>query len=173
MIFTEREATLNSASSTTPTTPVSEIQNSLVKRMRSSENIDVYDHHFAVEIITQHHLGKIVTRRTPDITCYGCYILNEETGKIDTFPLPASQSWPPVEWGGSLYHHHQPARGHWRRHSHGIPRQRHGQGHGVHPVPSHRSLSPRRPPLVSHHRGHARIRCRAPQSRRRRVHAQI
>lgn len=62
-----------------------EIQNSLVKRMRSSGNIDVYDHHFAVEIITQHHLGKIVTRRTPDITCYGCYILNEETGKIDTF----------------------------------------------------------------------------------------
>ena len=40
---------------------------------------------FAVEIITQHHLGKIVTRRTPDITCYGAYILNPKTGKVDTF----------------------------------------------------------------------------------------
>jgi len=57
-----------------------EIQLSLVKRVRETPGIDVYDHHFAVEIITQHHLGKIVTRRTPDITCYGAYILNEETG---------------------------------------------------------------------------------------------
>ena len=62
-----------------------EIQLSLVERVRADKNIDIFDHHFAVEIITQHHLGKIVTRRTPDITCYGAYILNEETGKIDTF----------------------------------------------------------------------------------------
>ncbi|MDE7334823.1 MAG: FAD-binding protein, partial [Muribaculaceae bacterium] len=29
--------------------------------------------------------GKIVTRRTPDITCYGAYVLDEATGKVDTF----------------------------------------------------------------------------------------
>ena len=62
-----------------------EIQLSLVKRVRADKNIDIFDHHFAVEIITQHHLGKVVTRRTPDITCYGAYILNEETGKVDKF----------------------------------------------------------------------------------------
>lgn len=62
-----------------------EIQLSLVKRVRADKNIDIFDHHFAVEIITQHHLGKVVTRRTPDITCYGAYILNEETGKVDMF----------------------------------------------------------------------------------------
>ncbi|MCM1152465.1 MAG: L-aspartate oxidase [Muribaculum sp.] len=62
-----------------------EIQQSLVKAVRENPYIDIYDHHFAVEIITQHHLGKIVTRRTPDITCYGAYILNEETGKVETF----------------------------------------------------------------------------------------
>lgn len=61
------------------------IQEALVKAVRRNPHIDVYDHHFAVEIITQHHLGKIVTRRTPDITCYGAYILNEDTGDIDTF----------------------------------------------------------------------------------------
>lgn len=62
-----------------------EIQQSLVKAVRSHPDIDVYEHHFAVEIITQHHLGKIVTRRTPDITCYGAYVLNEETGSVDKF----------------------------------------------------------------------------------------
>lgn len=62
-----------------------EIQHSLVEEVRCHKNIDIFEHHFAVEIITQHHLGKIVSRRTPDITCYGAYILNEETGKVDTF----------------------------------------------------------------------------------------
>ena len=40
---------------------------------------------FAVEIITQHHLGIIVTRYTPGIKCYGAYVLNENTGEVDTF----------------------------------------------------------------------------------------
>ena len=38
-----------------------------------------------MEILTQHHLGKIVTRRTPGIECYGAYVLNQETGEVDTF----------------------------------------------------------------------------------------
>lgn len=62
-----------------------EIQDSLIKAVRANKNIDVYEHHFAVEIITQHHLGKIVTRRTPDITCYGAYVLDTDTGIVDTF----------------------------------------------------------------------------------------
>lgn len=62
-----------------------EIQQSLIRRIRESESIDVFEHHFAIEIITQHHLGKIVTRRTPDITCYGAYVLEENTGAVDTF----------------------------------------------------------------------------------------
>ncbi|MDE5552687.1 MAG: FAD-binding protein, partial [Muribaculaceae bacterium] len=62
-----------------------EIQQSLVEEVRRHPNIDIFEHHFAVEIITQHHLGKIVSRRTPDITCYGAYVLDEATGKVDTF----------------------------------------------------------------------------------------
>ena len=62
-----------------------EIQQSLIKKVRECENIDIFEEHFAIEIITQHHLGKIVTRRTPDITCYGAYVLNQKTGEVDTF----------------------------------------------------------------------------------------
>ena len=61
-----------------------EIQESLIKDVRSNPDIDIYENHFAIEIITQHHLGKVVTRRTPDITCYGAYVLNPEGG-VDTF----------------------------------------------------------------------------------------
>lgn len=62
-----------------------EIQQSLIRKVRENPNIDVFENHFAVEIITQHHLGKIVTRRTPDITCYGAYVLDQANGRVDTF----------------------------------------------------------------------------------------
>ena len=62
-----------------------EIQRGLIEAVRRDPGIDVYEHHFAVEIITQHHLGKIVTRRTPDITCYGAYVLDQASGRVDTF----------------------------------------------------------------------------------------
>lgn len=62
-----------------------EIQESLIEAVKKNPNIDVYEDHFAIEIITQHHLGRIVTRRTSDVTCYGAYILNPQNGKVDTF----------------------------------------------------------------------------------------
>ena len=62
-----------------------EIQRGLMEAVRNHPNIEVLENHFAVEIITQHHLGVRVTRRTPDIECYGAYILNPETEKIDTY----------------------------------------------------------------------------------------
>lgn len=62
-----------------------EIQQSLIKRINAHPNIEVFDHHFAIDIITQHHLGQIVTRHTPDIECYGVYALNTQTNDIITF----------------------------------------------------------------------------------------
>ncbi len=62
-----------------------EIQRGLMEAVRREPNITVLEKHYAVEIITQHHLGVEVTRRTPDIECYGAYILNPQTQKVDTF----------------------------------------------------------------------------------------
>lgn len=62
-----------------------EIQQKLIKQVKTHPNIDVYENYFAIEILTKHHLGKFVTRRTADITCYGAYVLNCETGTVDTF----------------------------------------------------------------------------------------
>src|SRR5574344_950207 len=62
-----------------------EIQRGLMAAIRNNPDIEILENHFAVEIITQHHLGIRVTRRTPDIECFGAYILNPDTGKIDTY----------------------------------------------------------------------------------------
>lgn len=62
-----------------------EIQLSLIEAVKKNKNIDVYDHHFAVEILTQHHLGIEVTRHTSGIECYGAYVLDQKTNHIDIF----------------------------------------------------------------------------------------
>ena len=61
-----------------------EIQRGLIEAVKRSPNITLLENHFAVEIITQHHLGVEVTRRTPDIECFGAYVLDPDTKKINT-----------------------------------------------------------------------------------------
>lgn len=62
-----------------------EIQDSLIKAIRRHPNITIYDNHFAIEILTQHHMGMVVTRQTPDVECYGAYILDISTNEVHTF----------------------------------------------------------------------------------------
>ncbi len=62
-----------------------EIQDSLIRAVQKHANIDIYENHFTIEILTQHHLGVHVTRQTPDIVCYGAYVMDMNTGQIDTF----------------------------------------------------------------------------------------
>ena len=60
-----------------------EIQRTLMARADEHANITILEHYFAVDLITQHHLGHVVTKVTPDITCFGAYALNTETADID------------------------------------------------------------------------------------------
>jgi len=62
-----------------------EIQKSLINSVKNHPNITVFEHHFAIEILTQHHLGVKITRQIDNIECYGAYVLNERTNMIRTF----------------------------------------------------------------------------------------
>lgn len=62
-----------------------EIERALVEAVKQYSNIKIYNHWFVVDIITQHHMGFLVTKSTPDIQCYGVYAINlqtQETEKI-------------------------------------------------------------------------------------------
>lgn len=50
------------------------IQKTLTERVRNEKNIEILEYHFAIEILTQHHLGEVVKRGYPDIKCYGAYV---------------------------------------------------------------------------------------------------
>jgi L-aspartate oxidase len=60
-----------------------EIERALLEAIRRKKNIELITHCFVVELITQHHLGYLVTKSTQDIECYGIYVLNLKTNKIE------------------------------------------------------------------------------------------
>ena len=62
-----------------------EIQQSLIRQVKEHANIEVFENFFAIEILTQHHLGDIVTQHSPNIECYGAYVLNQQSNHIHTF----------------------------------------------------------------------------------------
>lgn len=60
-----------------------EIERALLAQAHTLPNIELFTHHFVIDIITQHHLGGAITRVTPGITCYGVYVLNLETNRTE------------------------------------------------------------------------------------------
>ncbi len=60
-----------------------EMERALLEAIKKCSNINLISHCFVLDIITQHHLGYLVTKSTPDIECYGVYILNLSTNKIE------------------------------------------------------------------------------------------
>ena len=60
-----------------------EMERALIDAVNKQNNIEFIKHCFVVDIITQHHLGYLVTKATPDIECLGVYVLNLENNKIE------------------------------------------------------------------------------------------
>ena len=60
-----------------------EMERALIDAVAKQKNIEFIKHCFVVDIITQHHLGYLVNKATPDVECYGVYVLNLETNKIE------------------------------------------------------------------------------------------
>lgn len=60
-----------------------EMERALLETIRQASNITLLNHLFVIDVITQHHLGYLVTKATPDICCYGVYVLNANNNRIE------------------------------------------------------------------------------------------
>ena len=61
-----------------------EIERALLQQVIKHPNIQILENYFTVDIITQHHLGKELFKNSMGIQCYGAYVLNPDTKKVDT-----------------------------------------------------------------------------------------
>jgi len=62
-----------------------EIERVLLEKILAHPNITIFDFHYGVDLITEHHLGQYVTRLRPDVSCYGAYVLDEKDETVHTF----------------------------------------------------------------------------------------
>ncbi|MEM9722138.1 MAG: L-aspartate oxidase [Bacteroidota bacterium] len=59
-----------------------EIQRVLVDQIPHHPNLTIMEDLFAIDLITQHHLGMYVNRGSSDINCFGVYALDLNTRKV-------------------------------------------------------------------------------------------
>lgn len=63
-----------------------EIQMTLLNQVEALDNITLLSHHFAIDLITDHHVKKPIKHfGNKNINCYGAYVMNERTQEIDTY----------------------------------------------------------------------------------------
>lgn len=60
-----------------------EMERALLEAIKAKQNIQLLNHCFVVDIITQHHLGFLITKSTADVECFGVYVLNLSTNKVE------------------------------------------------------------------------------------------
>jgi L-aspartate oxidase len=60
-----------------------EMERALLEAVSKMKNVEIIKHCFVVDILTQHHLGFLITKSTPDIECFGAYLLNLKKNKIE------------------------------------------------------------------------------------------
>jgi len=60
-----------------------EIERALLEKVKQYKSIEILSHFFAIDLITEHHLGKEL-KRNESITCFGVYALDRNSKKIET-----------------------------------------------------------------------------------------
>lgn len=79
-----------------------EIQRALMQKVDNHPNITTFDHYFAVDLITQHHLGESFARNEKGLRCFGLYALNKRNNEVDT--ILAKNIFIATGGAGNIYH---------------------------------------------------------------------
>jgi len=61
------------------------IQKTLMEKVRNEPGIEIFENHFAIELLTQHHLGQEIKKNYPGTKCFGAYIADLVNQKVITF----------------------------------------------------------------------------------------
>jgi L-aspartate oxidase len=78
------------------------IEEALIRATRTHENIDIHEHHYAIDLITQHQLKQGLTPGEKPV-CYGAYVLDLERHSVEVFRARATLL--ATGGGGRVYVH--------------------------------------------------------------------
>src|SRR5438094_3212863 len=72
-----------------------EIERALLAAVAAQPNIQIFEDHFAIDLVTTHKLGGLSAKASrpgsdPDDRCVGVYVLDKATGAVETFAAPVT-----------------------------------------------------------------------------------
>ncbi|MGB3541346.1 L-aspartate oxidase [Rubrivirga sp.] len=79
-----------------------EVERALLAAVRRSETITVLEYHFAVNLLTEHHLG-VSVEAGDAVSCYGAYVLDSKAGVVKT--ILAKSTLLAAGGAGQVYQH--------------------------------------------------------------------
>jgi L-aspartate oxidase len=62
-----------------------EIERALIEQVEEQPNIELLEHHYAIDLITEHQVKKTKIKRHSKISCFGVYVLDEKQSIVKTF----------------------------------------------------------------------------------------
>jgi len=62
-----------------------EIERALIEQVNAQSNIEFLEHHYAIDLITEHQVKKKKTKRNTKLSCFGAYVLDEKKSVVKTF----------------------------------------------------------------------------------------
>lgn len=85
------------------------IEQALIHATRNHPNIEIFEHHYCIDLITQHHLknkdgfnqGSIPADKKP--VCFGAYVFDSVEGRVETFR--SRMTMLATGGGGRVYYH--------------------------------------------------------------------
>jgi hypothetical protein len=131
-----------------------EIATKLVAAAKAEPNIFLFENHYAIDLITTAKLGMATEK--PGARALRVRGNHREPRSIPFHPGDSGHRWVRAR----LSIHHQSPRRHRRWRRNGLAGRSHHRQHGIHPIPSDLSVSPKREKFPDH-RSHARRRCRS------------
>ncbi len=79
------------------------IEEAYIRAVREKDNISLLQNHCAIDLITRHHLDEGHPLKKEPVTCWGAYVLDEETGHVKT--VRAKVTLLATGGGGCVYKH--------------------------------------------------------------------
>lgn len=61
------------------------VEQSLLEAIKQNTNIQIFEQHLAIDLITEHHLEQKKINNNKPLHCWGSYVLNESSGMISQF----------------------------------------------------------------------------------------
>ncbi|MBK5277663.1 MAG: L-aspartate oxidase [Bacteroidia bacterium] len=62
-----------------------QIEKGLLRQANALSNICLLPHHFSIDLITEHHFKRKISQPEPGISCYGAYVMDQDTCKIEKY----------------------------------------------------------------------------------------